>query len=125
MSDYRRSKEGRTFFFIVVTHERRSILTTERGREFLRAAIFETRKDRPFQITAIVLLPDHLHTVWMLPSGDSDYSTRWRQIKSSFTRAWLASGGTGGALSSRCEKRGEQGSGNVVSSNTKSRVMPI
>lgn len=109
MSDYRRSKEGRTFFFTVVTHERRPILTTYRGRELLRTAILETRKDRPFLITAIVLLPDHLHTVWILPSGDSDYSTRWRQIKSSFTRAWLANGGMSGALSSSRAKRGEQG----------------
>jgi putative transposase len=97
------------FFFTVVTHERRPILTTDTGRSILRAAIRETQKDRPFQITAIVLLPDHLHTVWMLPSGDADYATRWRQVKSSFTRAWLSIGGTGGELSSSREKRSEQG----------------
>jgi hypothetical protein len=66
VSDYRRSKEGCTFFFTVVTHERRPILTTDRGRECLRAAILETQKDRPFEITAIVLLPDHLYAVLTL-----------------------------------------------------------
>lgn len=109
MSDYRRSKEGCTFFFTVVTHERRPILTTDRGREFLRAAIRETQQERPFEVTAVVLLPDHLHTVLTLPHGDSDYSTRWRQIKSSFTRKWLANGGTSGALSGSRRQRGEQG----------------
>jgi putative transposase len=37
-----------------------------------------------------VLLPDHLHAVWELPRGDADDSTRWRRIKSLFTRQWLA-----------------------------------
>jgi putative transposase len=32
-------------------------------------------------------LPDHLHAVWTLPPGDSDFSTRWRLIKSRFARA--------------------------------------
>jgi putative transposase len=36
---------------------------------------------------AVVVLPDHLHTVWTLPRDDSDYSSRWRAIKSRFTRA--------------------------------------
>lgn len=74
MSDHRRSKEGRTFFFTVVTHQRRPILKTDTGRSTLRTAIRETQKDRPFQITAIVFLPEHLHTVWMLPCGDADYA---------------------------------------------------
>ena len=34
----------------------------------------------------MVVLPDHVHAVWTLPSGDSDYSGRWRSIKSGFVR---------------------------------------
>ncbi|WP_115228145.1 hypothetical protein [Iodobacter fluviatilis] len=45
------------------------------------------RRDRPFQIDAWALLPDHLHTVWTLPAGDADVATRWRLIKSAVTRA--------------------------------------
>jgi putative transposase len=52
----------------------------------LRTAFHETRADHPFEIDAIVVLPEHLHTVWQLPSGDSDFSTRWRLIKSRFSR---------------------------------------
>jgi len=44
-------------------------------------------------VLAIVLLPDHLHCLWALPFGDSDYSGRWQWIKSEFTHQWLARGG--------------------------------
>jgi putative transposase len=90
MSRYRRSYDGTTFFFTVVTHERQPILCTDFARSSLRAGIREARKDRPFEIVAFVLLPDHLHAVWQLPEGDRDYSTRWRAIKSYFTRTWSA-----------------------------------
>jgi REP-associated tyrosine transposase len=40
----------------------------------------------PFAIDGIVVLPDHLHTIWTLPEGDSDYAVRWNLIKGSFTR---------------------------------------
>lgn len=32
-------------------------------------------------LLAWALLPDHLHCLWTLPPGDSDYSTRWRLVK--------------------------------------------
>ena len=32
------------------------------------------------------MLPDHLHAVLKLPPGDSDFSTRWRLIKSRFAK---------------------------------------
>src|SRR5687768_17966415 len=34
-----------------------------------------------------VLLPDHLHCIWTLPEGDSDFSTRWMMIKRSVSRS--------------------------------------
>ena len=40
----------------------------------------------------MVLLPDHLHTVWSLPPTDADYSGRWRTIKARFTRALVRQG---------------------------------
>lgn len=87
MSKYRRWRvEGGTYFFTVVTYERRPILTTDLGRSCLRTAIDEIRGRHPFEIIACVLLPDHLHVVWQLPHGDVDYSTRWRQIKTRFTQ---------------------------------------
>lgn len=109
MSDYRRSREGRTFFFTVVTHERRPILTTDTGRNLLRSAIYTVKEERPFELVATVLLPDHIHVVWTLPQGDTDYSTRWRRKKSLFTQGWQAEGRLGGRKSESRLKRGEQG----------------
>ncbi len=48
--------------------------------------------ERPWEIVAMVLLPDHLHCLWRLPPGDDDFPTRWRLLKSRFTRSLLASG---------------------------------
>ena len=94
MSHYRRNYvEGGTYFFTVVTYCRRPFLTTELARQCLHAAFDEIKTTRPFEIVAIVLLPDHLHTVWTLPRADADYSTRWRRIKEEFTRKYLAAGG--------------------------------
>ena len=63
------------------------------------------RQAHPFQIDGIVILPDHLHTLWTLPEGDDDYSLRWRQIKSAFSRR-LDEGETVSASRSRKRERG-------------------
>ena len=43
-------------------------------------------KKRPFAIDAVVILPEHLHCIWTLPPNDVDFSTRWRLIKTWFTK---------------------------------------
>jgi REP-associated tyrosine transposase len=91
-----RQKSG-SYFFTLVTYDRRPFLTTELARKCLREAIETIRTKLPFEMPASVLLPDHFHCIWMLPDRDSDFSTRWRQIKERFTRAYLAGGG--------CEKK--------------------
>lgn len=40
----------------------------------------------PYIIDAIVILPDHLHCLWTLPESDNDFPTRWRLIKTYFSR---------------------------------------
>ena len=97
MSAYRRYFiPGGTYYFTVVTHERRPILTSPIARPCLREAMRIVREKRPFEMVAMVLMPDHLHAIWSLPCGDSDYSTRWSQIKELFTRSFLAAGGPEG-----------------------------
>lgn len=82
MSNYRRSRTpGGAYFFTVVTHHRRAIFAGEEPIELLRQALRSVMHTRPFHIDAIVILPDHLHCLWQLPSGDADYSGRWREIK--------------------------------------------
>jgi putative transposase len=94
MPDYRRYLvPGATYFFTVVTDGREPILCADFARQLLSSAIAECRKRLPFQVPAIVLLPEHIHTIWTLPEGDSDYSKRWGVIKKAFTTGYLAAGG--------------------------------
>ncbi len=85
MSQYRRVRiPGASVFFTVSLAERGSTLLCDEVAR-LRLAIALTQRERPFTIDAFVVLPDHLHCVWTLPERDSDYSLRWRLIKSRFS----------------------------------------
>jgi putative transposase len=44
------------------------------------------QKRYPFETIAICVLPDHLHAIWWLPEGDTDFSLRWSLIKAGFSR---------------------------------------
>jgi REP-associated tyrosine transposase len=84
---YRRAKTpGGSYFFTVVTHKRRPILCEPSNVQALRAAFRTVMQKHPFRIDAFVLLPDHIHCIWTLPIGDHDFSTRWRLVKSYFSR---------------------------------------
>jgi REP-associated tyrosine transposase len=95
MPNYRRAfVPGGCWFFTVNLLERRQRLLVDHA-DALRNAFEETRKKYPFDIVAIVVLPDHLHAVWSLQPGDADFSTRWRLIKARFAKAlpkqeWLS-----------------------------------
>lgn len=110
MSWYRRRyNPGGTFFFTAVAEGRRSLFRSALSRKLLRAAIGECHKRRPFEIVGMVLLDDHLHTIWTLPPDDADYSTRWRKIKEAFTDAYLAASGAEAPVSDERRARGERG----------------
>jgi putative transposase len=94
MPDYRRwYVAGGTYFFTAVTLGRQRILCGNAARSCLHEAIETVRKKRPFTLVAIILLPNHIHTVWALPPGDADYPIRWKRLKEEFTLAYLARGG--------------------------------
>ena len=94
MPKYRRARvPGASYFFTVVTHNRTPLFRDAAARRMLRGAFQDCLAKWPFTITAIVLLPDHLHTIWTLPPGDDEYSRRWNLIKKEFTKRWLAAGG--------------------------------
>ncbi len=87
MSNYRRARvPGATYFFTVALAERGGRLLVE-NIALLREAFRTTRRERPFRIDAMVVLPDHLHAVWTLPPGDAEFPIRWRLIKSRFSLA--------------------------------------
>jgi len=87
---------GGSFFFTVTLIEH---------VDLLRAAFRNVRLRRPFQIDAIVVLPDHLHCIWTLPPDDADFSTRQRLIKTTFVCGIAA----GERLSARRQRASERG----------------
>jgi len=92
MVNYRRNRlPGGTYFFTVTLRDRRATTLVDHI-DALRNAFRMARNRCPFAIDAVVVLPEHLHTIWTLSPGDDDYPARWKSIKSSFSRALAKSG---------------------------------
>ena len=105
MPDYRRNRvPGGTYFFTVNLLDRHAS-TLVAHIDALRDAVRQERTRRSFHIDAWVVLPDHMHCVWTLPAGDSDFPQRWRGIKMGFVRALPK----GEARSNVMARRGERG----------------
>ena len=87
MPDYRRAwHPGGTYFFTVNLLERRDNNLLTRHINTLRDVVHSVRSRHPFIIHGWVVLPEHLHCVIELPENDQDFSTRWRLIKSDFSK---------------------------------------
>jgi putative transposase len=106
MTAYRRvNVPGATYFFTVNLAQRRGNPLLVTRIDLLRQVFRDVKERHPFMIDAIVILPDHLHTIWTLPEGDSDFKTRWSLIKAGFSRHLPA----GERRSDSRMKRGERG----------------
>ena len=102
MPDYRRwYQPGGTWFFTVNLLDRRSSTLVDHT-DLLRRAFRRVRAKYPFDMLAIVVLPNHLHCIWTLPPNDADFSKRWRLIKARFSRELS---GHGPGSRSRCKRR--------------------
>ena len=77
--------KGATYFFTVNLADRNKSTLVDRI-ENLRLVMKNVKRAHPFTIDAIVILPEHLHTIWTLPEGDNNYSVRWSLIKAGFSR---------------------------------------
>ena len=74
MSDYRRYfVPGGTYFFTLTTDCRRPIFRTDWTLRLLGSLLRRCQLHDPVEVVAIVVLPDHLHTLWTLPPGDNRY----------------------------------------------------
>lgn len=72
---YRRNfVAGSSYFFTVNLAERRLQLLTD-NIGLLCMAFRYARRRHPFVIDAIVVQPDHLHAIWTLPAGASDFQS--------------------------------------------------
>lgn len=88
MPNYRRTRiAGGTYFFTVVTFRRLPLLASSSAIAALESSFRVVMARHPFTVEAVVIMPDHLHCIWTLPEGDSDFSTRWRLVKAGFSRA--------------------------------------
>ena len=110
MAEYRRWRvEGGTYFFTVVTHSRAPIFASSIAKQLLGEKFRACQQEWPFEVNAIVLLPEHLHAIWTLPQGDANYPQRWAWIKKEFTKDWLALGGLEQPISRSRRERDEHG----------------
>lgn len=110
MPNYRRLREkGATYFFTVVTHQRRPILDDPTAWRLLRRSFVGVRRKWPFEMFACVLLPDHLHCIWTLPSNDDRFPMRWANVKRLFTQGYLRTGGTELGVSANRRRHHERG----------------
>lgn len=106
MSNYRRHYvPGGTWFFTVNLQNRQSDLLT-RHIDSLRQATSSVKRSKPFTINGWVILPEHMHCIWTLPEGDSDFSGRWRDIKKRSHETL------------KCATSGRRVSGNIPSATT-------
>jgi len=82
---YRRIfNSGKSYFFTIVTSKRQPLFKNEEAVQLFSDALRHVMTTHPFTQDAFVIMPDHIHCVWSLPEGDTDYSTRWVLIKEWF-----------------------------------------
>ncbi|OQK16823.1 hypothetical protein AU255_02655 [Methyloprofundus sedimenti] len=87
MTDYRRLyvKGAMWFFTVNLAYRYQSTLLVDEIN-LLRESFRYVKERHACTINAIVFMPEHLHCIWTLPDGDADYSTRWKLLKSYFSR---------------------------------------
>ena len=89
MPNYRRNYvPGGTYFFTLVTYQRRKYFDTSNKLDLLHAKIMQVQRNKPFKLLAYCLLLDHMHLMIELPQGDSNFSIRMREIKR-LTTLWM------------------------------------
>ena len=115
MVGYRRNfVPGGTFFFTVTLANRSSKVLVDHV-DLLRNALRVARRERPFVIDAIVILPDQSPRDLTLPPDDSGFSGRWRRIKGHFSSALIGASTQTAAGRMVIWRFGKDGSGNTPS----------
>ena len=105
MTNYRRNRlDGGTYFFMVNLADRFGALLTTTLNCSVTPSRY-TKLRHPFNIDAMVDLPDHLHAVWTLPPTDAGYALRWLLIKT----VLLTISHGGRATLDESRSRGERG----------------
>src|SRR5262245_46607835 len=110
MSNHRRwYQPGGTSFFTIVTYGRFRLFEEKPARKLLGEVMREVAQELQVETVAVVLLSDHLHEIWTLPTGDEDFSTHWKTVKQRFTERWLGMGGQEMQVTPSQARRGNRG----------------
>jgi putative transposase len=90
MRTYKRYRiAGATYFFTVNLAKRNGNDLLVKHIEALREAFRIVMATHPFEIEAIVVLPDHLHAIWRMPPNDSEFPSVGDSLKRFFPRQFL------------------------------------
>ena len=93
MPEYRRPKiSGGVVFLTIVAYQRRLHFQSDENVNRLRAAVAAVKIEMPFEITAAVILPEHMHFIWTFPDGDDRLSARVGRMKILFTQSLRGTG---------------------------------
>ena len=88
MSNYRRFYlAGGTYFLTIITYQRQPLFSDRSNITLLRSVTAQVKGEMPFNIIGAVILPEHLHFIWSLPEGDTNYSKRVGRLKVLFTKS--------------------------------------
>jgi len=92
MSDHESHfRPDRTWFLTITLAEAGSDLLTRHV-----GALADSARDfeglHPFYTIATVILPDHMHAIWVLPEDDGDFHRRVTYLKESFARRMIEGG---------------------------------
>jgi len=71
-------------FTVNLANRQQDLLT--RQIDLLHEVMRRVQIQHPFEVVAMVVMPEHLHAIWRLPADDADYPTRWSLIKAGFSR---------------------------------------
>ena len=72
---------GGTYFFTLVTHDRKPFFSDEAAVKILLKAIQKTQIRQPFDLIAYCILFDHIHLLISLPIDERSYSQIIRNVK--------------------------------------------
>jgi putative transposase len=71
--EYRRAHiPGSSVFLTLITYQRQKLFLAPENIARLRQACAVTIAEKPFDIDAAVILPEHIHFLWTLPPDDPD-----------------------------------------------------
>ena len=87
MVAYRRARVAGGCYFLTLTLQDRSSDWLVRYATQLRQCLRSVQAQMPFRLPALVVLPDHLHILMVLPADDADFSARVRKLKREFIAA--------------------------------------